>query len=109
MSDRDYLTIQEAAKYLEVSAQTLRRWDAEGKLKSVRHPGNDYRYYKRSDLEPLKLDYQRAGQVNPGILFSTQSANVEGNSRLREPQREAHKAVRKHFEKERTSAIIQIP
>ena len=41
----DYLTVQQAAKYLDVSAQTLRRWDSEGKLKSVRHPGNDYRYY----------------------------------------------------------------
>ena len=46
--EKDYLTIQQAARYLDVSSQTLRRWDADGKLKSVRHPGNDYRYYKRS-------------------------------------------------------------
>lgn len=107
--DRDYLTVQQAANYLGVSAQTLRRWDAEGKLKSVRHPGNDYRYYKRSDLEPLKLEYKRAEQVNPGQFFQSTVANIENNERLREPQRQAHKAVREHFAASRASAIIQIP
>jgi len=106
---KDYLTVQQAAKYLGVSAGTLRRWDAEGKLKSVRHPGNDYRYYKRSDLEPLKLDYQRAEQRDPGRFFMTSIANIENNERLREPQREAHKKVREHFAQKDTSAIIQIP
>jgi excisionase family DNA binding protein len=107
--EKDYLTIQQAARYLGVSAQTLRRWDAEGKLKSVRHPGNDYRYYKRSDLDPLRLEYQRAEQKNPGALFTTVVANIENNERLREPQREAHKHVRQHFEKGLGPAIIQIP
>src|SRR5512138_828899 len=106
---RDYLTIQQASKYLGVSTQTLRRWDAAGKLRSVRHPGNAYRYYKRSDLEALRLDYQRAEQLNPGRLFSTAIANIESNQRLREPQREAHRAVREHFERSRNPAVIQIP
>jgi DNA repair protein RadD len=107
--EKDYLTIQEAADYLGVSPQTLRRWDKEEKLKSVRHPGNDYRYYKRADLEPLKLEYQRAEQINPGQLFHTAVANIENNDRLRVPQREAHKAVREHFEQKNVPAIIQIP
>jgi DNA repair protein RadD len=107
--EKDYLTIQEAADYLGVSPQTLRRWDKEEKLKSVRHPGNDYRYYKRADLEPLKLEYQRAEQINPGQLFYTAVANIENNDRLRVPQREAHKAVREHFEQKNVPAIIQIP
>jgi len=107
--EKDYLTIQEAADYLGVSPQTLRRWDKEEKLKSVRHPGNDYRYYKRADLEPLKLEYQRAEQINPGQLFHTSVANIENNDRLRVPQREAHKAVREHFEQKNEPAIIQIP
>ena len=107
--EKDYLTIQQAARYLDVSSQTLRRWDADGKLKSVRHPGNDYRYYKRSDLEPLKLEYMRAKQVNPGQFFSTSIAEIETNERLREPQREAHRAVRVHFETKNEPAIIQIP
>lgn len=106
---KEYLTVQQAARYLGVSAQTLRRWDTEGKLKSVRHPGNDYRYYKRTDLEPLRLEYKRAEQINPGEIFTTSVANIENNERLREPQRDAHKAVRGHFEKNREAAIIQIP
>ena len=105
----DYLTVQQAARYLDVSAQTLRRWDAEGKLKSVRHPGNDYRYYKRSDLEPLRLDYKHAEQTHPSRFFSTARADIETNQRLREPQREAHKAVRQHFEEKKDSVIVQIP
>ncbi len=106
---KDYLTVLEAARYIGVSAQTLRRWDAEGKLKSVRHPGNDYRYYKRSDLEPLRLDYSRAQQLNPGEFFQKSIADIENNDRLREPQKAAHKAVREYFDKNRTPAIIQIP
>ncbi|MEJ1966508.1 MAG: DEAD/DEAH box helicase family protein [Gammaproteobacteria bacterium] len=107
---KDYLTVQQAARYVGVSAQSLRRWDAEGKLKSVRHPGNSYRYYKRSDLEPLRLDYQRAEQTtNPGRFFATTVANIEHNPKLREPQRAAHVEVRRHFEQKRDAAIIQIP
>jgi len=107
--DKDYLTILQAARYLGISSQTLRRWDAEGKLKSVRHPGNDYRYYKRSDLEPLRLDYTRAQQLNPGQFFGNSIADIETNERLREPQRAAHKAVREYFEQKNLPAIIQIP
>ena len=36
----DYLSISEAAEYLGVSSKTLRRWDATGKLPSVRRPGS---------------------------------------------------------------------
>lgn len=107
--DKDYFTVQEASKYLGVSPQTLRRWDADGKLKSVRHPGNDYRYFKRSDLEPLRLDYKRAEQLNPGRFFMESVANIEANDRLREPQRDAHRRVREHFEQKKTPAVIQIP
>lgn len=105
----DYLSIQEASKYLGVSSQTLRRWDAERKLKSIRHPGNGYRYYKRSDLEPLRLDYKRAEERNPGSFFISSVANIETNDRLREPQREAHRLVREHFEQKSTPAVVQIP
>jgi DNA repair protein RadD len=107
--ERDYLTVQQAARYLGVSAQTLRRWDAESKLRSVRHPTNGYRYYKRSDLEPLKLEYVRAEQINPGQFFRSTLVDIESNQALREPQRQAHTKVREHFERSQSSAIIQIP
>lgn len=48
-----YLTIQDASKLLKVTAQTLRNWDKAGKLKPHRHPMNNYRLYKESDLKKL--------------------------------------------------------
>jgi excisionase family DNA binding protein len=51
---REYLTIAEAAALLEVSASTLRNWDKQGKLRPHRHPINDYRLYKRSDVLSLR-------------------------------------------------------
>jgi excisionase family DNA binding protein len=112
MSMRDeYLRVGDAAEYLGVSRQTLRRWDNEGKLTAVRQPGSNYRYYKRSDLEPFRLQYQRAEDSGhePGLLFLSANANIESNDLLREPQREAHRAVREHFAGTDAPAIIQIP
>ncbi len=109
IDSKEYLTVQQAAKFLGLSAQTLRRWDSEGRLKSVRHPGNGYRYYKRGDLEPLRIQYKHAEQINPGAFFTRATANIENNDKLREPQREAHKEVRKHFERSIEPAIVQIP
>lgn len=105
----DFLRIGNAADYVGVSKQTLRRWDQEGRLTATRQPGNKYRYYKRTDLEPLRLDYQRAEAKNPGSLFQTAYADIEANDLLREPQREAHRHVRDHFATSDTPAILQIP
>ena len=49
----DYLTIGEAAELLGVSAATLRNWDRNGKLKAHRNPLNQYRLYRREQLERL--------------------------------------------------------
>src|SRR5688572_17254997 len=45
------ITIKEAAKLLCVTPLTLRNWDRDGKLKALRHPLNNYRVYKRSDVQ----------------------------------------------------------
>jgi len=44
------LSIEETSKILDVSKETLRRWDNAGKLKSIRNPINNYREYKKEDL-----------------------------------------------------------
>lgn len=106
----DYIQVGEAAAYVGVSTQTLRRWDREGRLTAVRRPGSRYRYYRRADLEPFRLEYGRAaGDEQPGVLFQTALANIEGNDLLREPQRQAHRAVREHFADSTEPAIIQLP
>jgi DNA (cytosine-5)-methyltransferase 1 len=43
-------SIEETAEILNISKETLRRWDNDGKLKSIRNPINNYREYKREDL-----------------------------------------------------------
>jgi site-specific DNA-methyltransferase (adenine-specific) len=49
----DYITIKEAAEKLDVSKETLRRWDKNGKFKSNRHPINNYRVYTQEQIESL--------------------------------------------------------
>lgn len=53
-----YITVGEAAKILNVSAETLRRWDNSGKLTSVRHPINNYRVYPENQLISLAEELQ---------------------------------------------------
>jgi len=59
---KKYLSISQAAEILDVSPETLRRWDNNGKFKSSRHPMNNYRVYSEdqiSDLvEEMQLDIQ---------------------------------------------------
>jgi excisionase family DNA binding protein len=50
---KGYLTIDQAAEFLGVTAQTLRNWDNAGKLKAYRNPLNKYRLYKKAELERL--------------------------------------------------------
>ena len=49
----DYLRISEAAEWLGVSPNTLRNWVNAGKVAAIRHPVNEYRLFKRRDLDVL--------------------------------------------------------
>jgi len=49
----EYLRIKEAAEYLGVCQNTLRNWEAAGKIPVHRHPLNNYRLFKVNDLEKL--------------------------------------------------------
>lgn len=54
MTDQPKLiTIKEAADMLGVTALTLRNWDKSGKFKALRHPINNYRVYRREDVEKV--------------------------------------------------------
>jgi excisionase family DNA binding protein len=50
---KEYLTVKDASELLGVSIMTLHRWDAKGKLISLRHPINNYRLYKEVDLKKV--------------------------------------------------------
>jgi MerR family transcriptional regulator, copper efflux regulator len=58
-----YLRIQEAAEFLGVSPNTLRNWGREQKIPEFRHPVNNYRLYRRSDLEELLRKTTRSRQT----------------------------------------------
>jgi len=49
----EYLRIKKAAEYLGVARNTLRNWEAAGKIQVYRHPLNNYRLFKISDLDQL--------------------------------------------------------
>ncbi len=85
--------------------------DAIGRLKPVRRPGSGYRFYRRPDLEPFRLEYRRAEQAvdEPNHMFQALTADIEGNPNIREPQQGAHRAVRTHFDLSNEPVIVQIP
>jgi MerR family copper efflux transcriptional regulator len=56
---RDYLRISEAADYLGVSPNTLRNWESAGKIVAHRHPVNDYRLFRREDLDAMLKKVER--------------------------------------------------
>ena len=58
-----YLRIREAAAFLGVSPNTLRNWGREQKIAELRHPVNNYRLYRRSDLEKLLQQVGRPGRA----------------------------------------------
>jgi DNA-binding transcriptional MerR regulator len=61
-----YLRIQEAAEFLGVSPNTLRNWGRQEKVPEFRHPINNYRLYRRSDLEALLRKTTRSRRAGNG-------------------------------------------
>ena len=47
----EYLKIAEAARFLGVSQNTLRKWADEGRIPVRVNPANGYRLFRREDLE----------------------------------------------------------
>lgn len=58
--EKSRLAIGKAAKYLEVSVDTLRRWDASGKFRAQRSAGG-HRYYRMEDLKRFLRDLPTLG------------------------------------------------
>ncbi len=65
-----YLSISQAAEILDVSSETLRRWDKNGKFKTSRHPINNYRVYSEEQVVSLvqemqlTIKYHQKSQIN---------------------------------------------
>lgn len=64
----EYVRIAEAAEYIGVHRNTLRNWGRSGKIPEYRHPVNNYRLFKVSDLEKLLKKTEQSetkGNRNP--------------------------------------------
>jgi excisionase family DNA binding protein len=55
----DYVKTAEAAEFLGVSQNTLRKWAASGDVPMHRNPINGYRLFKRKDLERFLAKVER--------------------------------------------------
>ncbi len=51
LKDEGFVRVKEAAEILGVCPNTIRAWGAEVKLTEYRHPLNNYRLFKRDELE----------------------------------------------------------
>lgn len=52
----EWLTVGPISKKIGVHVDTIRRWASAGRIKSVRHPINNYRLFLLSDIESEKVD-----------------------------------------------------
>ncbi len=59
------VTVKQASKILGVTPLTLRNWDNSGKFLASRHPINNYRVYKISDIEKLLTDIEASRGKRP--------------------------------------------
>lgn len=78
MEDRaQWLSIGQAAKYLGVSRDSLRRWEKRGKLKAVRSPTNR-RYYTKKQLDEIMSGGK--GEIKTGK--TAKGSTIGGNQKL---------------------------
>lgn len=61
-------TVEEAADYLGVTAQTIRNWDKSGKISCIRKAENNYRFFSIDDLDRIK------STVKPKMIRSSNQA-----------------------------------
>lgn len=69
--ESNYLKINQAAKLLNVSIDTLRRWDKKGKLRAVRRKEDGYRYYPKEIIDLYLKDIFALAKkwvVDPPVL-----------------------------------------
>jgi excisionase family DNA binding protein len=61
----EFVRVKQAAALLGVSPNTVRAWGANGRIPEYRHPVNNYRLYKRADLERIlrKLERPASGST----------------------------------------------
>ncbi len=65
MKNVGFVSVKEAAEILDVAPNTIRAWGANGKITEYRHPANNYRLYKRRELEKVMKQAQAPIRIEP--------------------------------------------
>lgn len=67
MQNEGFVRVKEAAEILDVAPNTIRAWGAAGKITEYRHPVNNYRLFKRKELERLLDKLRRPTKVRNSV------------------------------------------
>jgi excisionase family DNA binding protein len=62
----EFVTINQAARFLRISANTLRNWHRDERIPVYRNPVNGYRLFKKADLEELLRRIEASGKYPSG-------------------------------------------
>ena len=62
----EFVTINQAARFLGVSANTLRNWHRDAKIPVYRNPVSNYRLFKKADLVKLLRQIEASGKFPTG-------------------------------------------
>jgi DNA (cytosine-5)-methyltransferase 1 len=65
MKNAGFVSVKEASEILDVAPNTVRAWGADGKITEYRHPANNYRLYKKAELEKLLKEVDSPIEVKP--------------------------------------------
>jgi excisionase family DNA binding protein len=66
MKEKRYITVNEVSRLLGVTPLTLRNWDKAGKLVALRNPLNNYRIYKKDDIDLFLRKIEGKGKIIMG-------------------------------------------
>jgi len=97
-----WLNINKAAKYLGISKTQLYQLAKDSKIPSSR-AGKQWRFQAK------QLDQWLENSVKISDFFIKANYSIEENDSLRDPQRNAYLAVYDHFQKNTSTAIVQLP
>ena len=97
-----WLTTEQAAEFLGMGKTKLYALSQTGKL-PVSKVGKKWLYEQRALAEWLRANR------NFATYFMETAANIENNTNLREPQREAYSRAYEFFSSSKQKAVIQLP
>ena len=68
MKNAGFVSVKEASEILDVAPNTVRAWGADGKITEYRHPANNYRLYKKAELEKLLKQVRSPIAIKPAAM-----------------------------------------